>query len=120
MSTRPVYPFVLSVLFTLFPAFCLVNWLIFDPTLFQDIPFLAFTVPFVFTGLIGLVFRKPWALWLHLVLWMVCLLFTFYGWFSDVRMEKTYFPRYWWLYKQLFFYFSASFLSCWFGLLTWT
>jgi len=115
----PVHPFLPAILFALFPAFFLVQWFAFDPVPFERSPaavFLALITPFVFIGLFGLMFRKIWALWLHLVLWIVCLLFNFYAYFVDARIEQTYFPRYFWLYEQNFYYFSACILSCWFGL----
>jgi hypothetical protein len=89
--------------------------MIFDPDPFNP-PWLIIAAPFVFAGLSGLVFRKHWALWYSLVLWIVCLLLIFYAYFSDVRKEETFFPRYFWLYEHTFYFFSGCILSCWFGI----
>ena len=105
---RSYYPFLLAIFFALPPAFAVVSWMIFDPDPFNP-PWLIIAAPFVFAGLIGLVFRKHWALWYNLVLWIVCLLLIFYAYFLDVREEETFFPRYFWLYEQTLYFFPVAF-----------
>ena len=116
MNKYPFYPFIPAILLALFPAFVLIAFLFNDPTMFQDRLggiFLTSIFPIVFIGLIGLVFRQYWALWLHVGLWIVCVLFTFYGWFCDARQGGI---MYQWLYEQLFWYFSVCILACVFGI----
>jgi len=119
MSKPAFYLFLPAGCFALFLALWLVAFLAFDPAPFQPLMpfvFLMLITLFLFIGLLGLVFRKTWALRLHLVVWIVFMLFMFYAYFVDARNEKTFFPRYFWLYELAFYYFTAGILSCWFGL----
>ena len=118
MRKYPFYPFLPAIFFALPPAIFIVGWFAGDADPLQPIggKFLALVAPFVFIGLFGLMFRRIWGLWLYLALWAICVLFNFYGYFCDVYEEKTYFPRYFWLFRDIFYYFSACICSCGLGL----
>lgn len=83
MNANPIRAFILTSFLAIIPACCLTLIGFYDPALFWEGDggvFLTLASPCVLIGMIGLVFRRCWALWLHIALWTACLSFRFYGW----------------------------------------
>lgn len=119
MNARSFHPLLLPLLFTVLPASGFFVWLFNNPDIFQtrNLGYL-FTIfyPFILIGLIGIVFRKEWALMMLVPLWLNFVGWAWYELKSDIIRETTYFPRYWWLYYLIMLYFTLCLLSFMFAL----
>ncbi len=118
MNTRPFYPFLLPILFAILPALGSIGFLFHDPVLLLNGGYLLTIAHlFVLVGFVGLVLRKTWALWMHLVLWIVYVSFVYNG----VPLRTDYYDaafaqRYLQLYIVMISYLSLGALSCGLGL----
>ncbi len=118
MNTRPFYPFILPILFALLPAWGSIGYLSNDPALLLNGGYLSTVAHlFVLVGFVGLVLRKIWALWMHLVLWILYVSFVYNG--APLRIDDydaAFALRYLQLYIVMMSYLSLGAVSCGLGL----